>query len=51
MHMTMLITFRMNGYVPNFFMNWVTKKGSSAPIIVEEYIVDGKIPNLIPKII
>ena len=46
LHMTMIVTFRMNGRVPNFFMNLITRQNAGAPVILEEYIVDGKIPKL-----
>ena len=47
LHMTMIVAFRMNGNVPNFFMNFVTRQSTGAPIMIEEYIVDGKIPKLL----
>ena len=46
LHITMIVQFRMNGNVPNFFMNFVIRQSTGAPIMIEEYIVDGKIPKL-----
>ena len=44
--MTMVVTFKMNGKVPNFFMNYAMKSNTNAPVMIEEYIVDGKIPKM-----
>ena len=42
----MIATFKMNGRVPNFFMNFAMKSNTTAPIMIEDYIVDGKIPKM-----
>ena len=46
MHVKMMVTFRMNGKVPNFFMNFAIKQSGAAAIMMEDYIVDGKIPKM-----
>ena len=46
MHIDMVITFNLNGKVPNFFQNFTIKQTGGAPKSLEEYIVDGKIPKM-----
>lgn len=46
MHCVMVVNFRMNGKVPNFFMNFAIRQSHAAAIMIEDYIVDGKIPKM-----
>ena len=46
LHATGIVTFNLNGKVPNFFKNFTIKQTGGAALILEEYIVDGKIPKM-----